>query len=111
MLPQPSVNIGMVGHVDHGKSTLTKALTGIKTDVHSEEIKRGISIKLGYADTPIYRCGNERDGYKYSREDNGQDCVLERVVSFVDAPGHETLMATMLSGSSIMNGLNPELYP
>ncbi|MCL4315131.1 MAG: translation initiation factor IF-2 subunit gamma, partial [Candidatus Thermoplasmatota archaeon] len=104
MLPQPSVNIGMVGHVDHGKSTLTKALTGIKTDVHSEEIKRGISIKLGYADTPIYRCGNERVGYKYSREDNGQDCVLERVVSFVDAPGHETLMATMLSGSSIMNG-------
>ena len=39
-LPQPTVNIGMVGHVDHGKSTLTRALTGTKTDIHSEEIKR-----------------------------------------------------------------------
>lgn len=104
MLPQPSVNIGMVGHVDHGKSTLTRALTGIKTDVHSEEIKRGISIKLGYADTPVYRCEDGKGGYVYSREEKGSGCVLERVISFVDAPGHETLMATMLSGSSIMNG-------
>jgi translation initiation factor 2 subunit 3 len=56
-LPRPpEVNIGMVGHVDHGKSTLTKLLTGVKTDYFSEEIKRGISIKLGYADAPIYRC-------------------------------------------------------
>ncbi len=104
MLPQPTVNIGMVGHVDHGKSTLTKALTGIKTDVHSEEIKRGISIKLGYADTPIYSCTDSRGNSIFSREKSGEDCKLERVVSFVDAPGHETLMATMLSGSSIMNG-------
>lgn len=102
-LPQPSLNIGMVGHVDHGKSTLTKALTGTKTDVHSEEIKRGISIKLGYADTPIYRCKNE-NGEFYSREKSGSECELIKVVSFVDAPGHETLMATMLSGAAIMNG-------
>ena len=40
----------MVGHVDHGKTTLTQALTGKWTDQHSEELKRGISIKLGYAD-------------------------------------------------------------
>jgi len=103
VLPQPSLNIGMVGHVDHGKSTLTKALTGTKTDVHSEEIKRGISIKLGYADTPIYRCRNET-GEFYSKEKSGKDCELVKVVSFVDAPGHETLMATMLSGAAIMNG-------
>ena len=43
---QPEVNIGMVGHVDHGKTTLTKALSGTWTDTHSEERKRGISIKL-----------------------------------------------------------------
>ena len=104
MLPQPSVNVGMVGHVDHGKSTLTKALTGIKTDVHSEEIKRGISIKLGYADTPVYRCIDETGKEYFSREKTSDNCSLERVLSFVDAPGHETLMATMLSGSSIMNG-------
>lgn len=100
-LPQPTVNIGMVGHVDHGKSTLTKALTGKKTDVHSEEIKRGISIKLGYADTPIYVDDGEPKKY-YNKPVEGTK--LSRVVSFVDAPGHETLMATMLSGSSIMDG-------
>jgi len=101
-LPQPTVNIGMVGHVDHGKSTLTKALTGRKTDIHSEEIKRGISIKLGYADTPVYVCEN---GEKvFSNKPLNENCKLSRVISFVDAPGHETLMATMLSGSSIMDG-------
>lgn len=103
-LPQPSVNIGMVGHVDHGKSTLTKALTGTKTDIHSEEIKRGISIKLGYAETPIFRCEGKDGEEFFAREKVDGSCKLERVVSFVDAPGHETLMATMLSGSSIMNG-------
>jgi translation initiation factor 2 subunit 3 len=103
-LPQPSVNIGMVGHVDHGKSTLTKALTGTKTDIHSEEIKRGISIKLGYAETPVYSCTDQNGEIFYSREESCPDAKLVKVISFVDAPGHETLMATMLSGSSIMNG-------
>ncbi|MCL4332204.1 MAG: translation initiation factor IF-2 subunit gamma [Candidatus Thermoplasmatota archaeon] len=104
MDPQPSVNIGMVGHVDHGKSTLTRAITGVKPDIHSEEIKRGISIKLGYADATVYRCRGEDGSVSYSRERKGEECELSRVISIVDAPGHETLMATMLSGSSIMNG-------
>lgn len=103
-LPQPSVNVGMVGHVDHGKSTLTKALTGKKTDIHSEEIKRGISIKLGYADSAIYKCVDSAGEEFYSKDSKGGKCELARVISIVDAPGHETLMATMLSGSSIMNG-------
>ena len=53
---QPSVNIGVVGHVDHGKTALVHRLTGEKTDRHSEEIRRGISIRLGYADAAFYRC-------------------------------------------------------
>mgnify|MGYP005673598309 FL=1 len=103
---QPTVNIGLVGHVDHGKTTLTKALSGVWTDTHSEERKRGISIKLGYADTAFYKTddgtyyatGKHPEGKKDSPED------LQRVVSFVDSPGHETLMAIMITGASIMDG-------
>ena len=52
----PECNIGMVGHVSHGKTTLTNALTGKITLTHSEELKRGITIRLGYADATIYKC-------------------------------------------------------
>ena len=103
---QPEVNIGMVGHVDHGKTTLTKALSGVWTDTHSEERKRGISIKLGYADTAFYRT-SEGEFYPTGKKPGGEDDdpnELARVVSFVDAPGHETLMAVMISGASIMDG-------
>jgi len=103
---QPEVNIGMVGHVDHGKTTLTQALSGTWTDTHSEERKRGISIKLGYADTAFYRT-KKGDSYAMGKRPDGKDDdakELLRAVSFVDAPGHETLMAVMISGSSIMDG-------
>ena len=105
---QPETNIGMIGHVDHGKTMLTKALTGETTDRHSEEVKRGISIRLGYADVAFYRCKNCEGPQCYSNKPTCPacegDCELLRSVSFVDAPGHETLMATMLSGAAIMNG-------
>jgi len=100
----PEVNIGLVGHVDHGKTTLTQALTGHWTDTHSEEIKRGITIRLGYADASFYRCGCGSFGISEKCGKCGKTGKPLRTVSFVDAPGHETLMTTVLSGSAIMDG-------
>jgi len=89
-----TINVGLVGHIDHGKTTLLQRLTGKWTDTHSEELKRGITIKLGYADCII----REKDG-KY----NIKEGKPIRYVSFVDAPGHEMLMATMLSGAAMID--------
>ena len=71
--------IGTAGHIDHGKTTLVRALTGVDTDRLPEEKRRGISIELGYAflDAP----GGTRLG-------------------FIDVPGHERLVHTMLSGAT-----------
>ena len=106
--PKPEVNIGMVGHVDHGKTTLVKSLSGVWTDQHSEEVKRGISIRLGYADATFRKCPScpEPDAYTVDEKCShcGKETQVLRTVSFVDSPGHETLMATMLCGAAIMDG-------
>jgi translation initiation factor 2 subunit 3 len=105
---QPVVNIGTSGHVDHGKTTLTQAITGIWTSAHSEELRRGITIKVGYADAAFYKCDGcgPPDCYKTSTDCGpcGGNASLLRVVSFVDCPGHESLMANMLSGAAVMDG-------
>jgi translation initiation factor 2 subunit 3 len=105
---QPCVNIGTAGHVDHGKTTLIQALTGSWTSVHSQELKRGITIRVGYSDAAFYKCTSceEPLGYSTSPKCNncGKESELSRVVSFVDSPGHESLMANMLSGSALMDG-------
>lgn len=105
---QPEMNLGTVGHVDHGKTTLTKTLTGEWTDKHSEELKRGISIRLGYADAAVYKCPKcgEPECYTVNPKcpNCKSKCKLLRAISLVDTPGHETLMATMLSGAALMDG-------
>src|SRR5258708_19409955 len=69
--------MGTAGHIDHGKTSLVRALTGVDTDRLKEEKARGISIELGYAYTPL--AGGE-------------------VLGFVDVPGHERLVHTMVAG-------------
>jgi selenocysteine-specific elongation factor len=70
--------IGTAGHIDHGKTTLVRALTGVDTDRLKEEKARGISIELGYAYAPVAEAG---------------------VLGFVDVPGHERLVHTMVAGA------------
>ncbi len=105
---QPELNIGMVGHVDHGKTTLVQTLSGKWTDTHSEEIKRGITIRLGYADVSIYKCEHCQGPDAYSVSPTCPVCKNPAKqtlkISLVDAPGHESLMATMLCGANIMDG-------
>jgi len=91
----PELNVGVVGHIDHGKTTLLSRITGKFADTHSEELKRGITIKLGYAEVII-----SKDGDEYTQEERG---VPQKYLSFIDAPGHEMLMATMLSGAAIID--------
>ncbi len=70
------VIIGTAGHIDHGKTTLVKALTGIDTDRLEEEKRRGITIDIGFAHLEV-------DGYR---------------IGFIDVPGHEKFVKNMLAG-------------
>lgn len=56
---QATINIGTIGHVAHGKSTVVKAISGVQTVRFKNELERNITIKLGYANAKVYKCDNE----------------------------------------------------
>jgi len=89
-----TLNVIIAGHIDHGKTTLLFKLSRKWTDTHSEELKRGITIKLGYSDIIISKNGD------YNIDNKG---TPQRYITFIDSPGHEMLMATMLSGAAIVD--------
>ena len=96
--------IGTLGHVSEGKSTLIRALTGIKTQRHQKEQERNITIHLGYANCKVYQSTltGELEAIKTS-DPAPSDSTLIAHLSFVDCPGHEAFLATMLGGASIMD--------
>ena len=96
---QAILNVGCIGSVSHGKSTMVEKLTGIKTQKHSKELERNITINLGYANIKIYY---NKDTGVFQNEP-GEGFELYRHISFVDCPGHKALAATMISGSQVMN--------
>lgn len=115
---QATLNIGTIGHVAHGKSTIVKAISGVQTVRFKNELERNITIKLGYANAKIYKCDNDEcprpgcyrsagsmteDVFPCPRPGCGGKFRLLRHVSFVDCPGHDILMATMLNGAAVMD--------
>jgi translation initiation factor 2 subunit 3 len=126
---QATINIGTIGHVAHGKSTVVKAISGVKTIRFKSEMVHNITIKLGYANAKIYKCNTlPRPACYTSRGSSAPDKFyvdaselletkelsgypkkekhlfeLVRHISFVDCPGHDILMATMLNGAAVMD--------
>ena len=107
---QPTINIGCLGSVSDGKSTLVERMTGIRTQKHSSEQKRNITIKQGYGnmkvwtdldDTKFYTTNSKAQTYT---TESGDECMLVNHISFVDCPGHQELIQTMLSSISLMDG-------
>mmetsp|Transcript_52890 Transcript_52890/g.61770 ORF Transcript_52890/g.61770 Transcript_52890/m.61770 type:complete len:509 (-) Transcript_52890:276-1802(-) len=145
---QATINVGTIGHVAHGKSTVVKAISGVQTVRFKTELERNITIKLGYANAKIYKGDplpvkkkevvtvaetkadddetetpvhddeededdTQKGGFYTSRgsshpdvftdEKTGITYRLRRHLSFVDCPGHDILMATMLNGAAVMD--------
>ncbi|ERE63937.1 eukaryotic translation initiation factor 2 subunit 3-like protein, partial [Cricetulus griseus] len=115
---QATINIGTIGHVAHGKSTVVKVISGVHTVRLKNELQRNITIKLGYAYAEIYKfddsscprpecyrsCGNSTpDEFPSDIPGTKGNFKLVRHVYFVDCPGHEILMVTMLNGAAVMD--------
>lgn len=99
--------IGTAGHIDHGKTSLVRALTGTDTDRLPEEKKRGMSIELGYAFlAPSDDGPAEGKGSVAPAATAGQTKVVpafglpREPIAFIDVPGHEKLLHTMISGAT-----------
>lgn len=107
MEKQATINVGTIGHVAHGKTTIVQCITGTSTIRYKDELEKNITIKLGYANAKIYACNCERPKC-YSIKSGvcsvcNQKYKLVRHISFVDCPGHDVLMTTMLNGTVVMD--------
>ena len=107
---QPTINIGMCGHVSHGKSTLIYAITGVKTQKHSAELERNITIKINSENAKIFWSPTTGKYYATSSRKNSlkdketnEELVLVKHYSHVDVPGHEAYLSTMINGSNLMD--------
>lgn len=116
---QATINFGTIGHVAHGKSTVVRAISGVQTVRFKHEKERNITIKLGYANAKIFKCSNPdcpapecyrslgstvlKEAPLCCNKECGSPMQLVRHVSFVDCPGHDILMATMLNGAAVMD--------
>jgi len=113
MKNQPTLNVGMIGSVSNGKSSVTEKITSVKTQKHSSEMKRNITIKLGYANAKIFKCPECPAPQCYQPHPSsvmeiecglcGKQMTLEKHISVVDSPGHQSLMTTMLNGTCVMD--------
>ena len=113
MQNQPIINVGIIGHVANGKSSIVKILTGKSTQCYSKELERGITIKLGYANVKIWKNKNLDNPECYYSSDSSVNefrcpktnelCELVNHISLVDCPGHNMLTSTMLSGACVMD--------
>lgn len=113
---QATLNIGTVGHVAHGKSTVVRAISSVNTVRFRKERVRNITIRLGYANSKIFKCpkcptpdcyksfsSEKEDSPKCTNEGCTETLQILRHVSFCDCPGHEVFLSTMLTGAAVMD--------
>ncbi|MFB6470039.1 MAG: translation initiation factor IF-2 subunit gamma [Vulcanisaeta sp. AZ3] len=107
----PDAIITTAGHVDHGKTTLVHALSGVWVARYSEEIKRAMTVKLGYITIGLYECPSMEGEFRVVSDGllkdgkcpNGDEPAMRRRISILDVPGHEVLISTMISGISYVD--------
>lgn len=102
---QPTVNIGIIGHVAHGKTTLIQALTGVDTRRHKKEIQTNRTLKLGYTNIKVVKCTCTTDVPTYvTYQNKPKMCSCKYVhASIIDCPGHNVLLSTMISAAHLMD--------
>ena len=114
MQKQPTCNVGTGGHVSNGKSSIVKSVSGQKTQKHTAELERNITIHLGYANAKIWKCSGEclepecyqsspSSVFEYECNVCGTRAELVNHISFTDVPGHNSFMSTMLNGTCVMD--------
>lgn len=109
---QATLNIGTIGHVAHGKSTVVASLTGVRTQKHQEEMEKNLTIHLGYANAKLFQCQKTGEifcvpshiTHKISPH-TAEPMTLIKHISFVDCPGHASFMSTMISGTAVMDAI------